>query len=914
MRLIFSLILFLTSSSLFAEEIREIKIVPKSESDFVRSVLPKKEGEEWLEEDLSLARKFLEATNRYDQISFQESDSGILRIRVYPKVYIEEFKWVEDEPYSSDSVLSRCVRRNEEVDLTEERINEISSCILEQVRGRGYLDARAFVYVEGQTLNVNLIQGDQYQVDSVEFEGHSAVSEAYLRWKLENEEAKPFQPFKIVEDVEYIRGLYLSRGFYQAQVYQPTIQINPQSLSVDIRWKIEEGMQTDFVFKGAYQSRAHIDELQERSEQIPEWFVDEIVEDIRSEVVAEGYLEAEVQTKIETPRDQYQRVTISVDRGPQYRLLSPDWIGLNDEDAVKNVYQKILRLRPGRYFNEEEFREIFKTDFYQRLIKEGYLNAKVRTLEFSIDPETYRVLPIIYMNEGPVIRIRTRHFEGINETIADLDSFSELQRLTDMGRVYDPISIDEVLQSLQQEMREVGYLDAEIDKKLEQKRRGNVVRIMFSRGPRYKIKEVLIRGLRRTKFHVIQRELLFEKGDFYDLETINDTTSQILRLGLARSVEISVFEKKPEDGVVYLVVDILEASRFRFEIGPGFGTVDGLRGVFRATYANIAGTGRRLNFYSKASRRLEGQRAPENVIGDDIETLPFIERRFTLEYFEPQIFNIPIDGRITLSHRKISRRQFSELVNSVSFSADWRINRYFDYSPEYKIEYTNPFNVTEASETVAVDDTGATRLHSLGQEIRFHWLDDNFTPTEGLRGLVKYEIFDTKLGGNLNFWLLNVKQTVFYPLTTFPGKKRPMGLAISANAGFSDAYASTPEVPVQKRFRVGGEDTVRGYPQDGIQPVDRNGDPLRNGGRSRFYFRSELNIPVFGGVDLLGFFDGGNIYRTNQDFDPTDLRYGVGSGIRFNTPVGPVKFGYAFVVQPRPNEDIGQIYFGVGPL
>ncbi|MBN8554620.1 MAG: BamA/TamA family outer membrane protein, partial [Deltaproteobacteria bacterium] len=75
-----------------------------------------------------------------------------------------------------------------------------------------------------------------------------------------------------------------------------------------------------------------------------------------------------------------------------------------------------------------------------------------------------------------------------------------------------------------------------------------------------------------------------------------------------------------------------------------------------------------------------------------------------------------------------------------------------------------------------------------------------------------------------------------------------------------------------------------------------------------------LHIPLFYGIDLLGFFDGGNVYRSNRQFHPWDLRYGAGPGFQWNTPVGPLKFGYGFILGRRDGEPLGHFYFGVGPI
>jgi outer membrane protein insertion porin family len=140
-----------------------------------------------------------------------------------------------------------------------------------------------------------------------------------------------------------------------------------------------------------------------------------------------------------------------------------------------------------------------------------------------------------------------------------------------------------------------------------------------------------------------------------------------------------------------------------------------------------------------------------------------------------------------------------------------------------------------------------------------------------------------------------------------------MGFALNVGASFAESYWTSHEVPFEKRSQIGGENSVRGYSQGSINPKDKNGN-VQQGGNAYFFFQTEVHFPVAFGMDLLGFFDGGNAFLTNKDFRPWKLRYGAGPGLRWNTPVGPLKLGYGFTLFPRTGEPVGQVYIGVGAI
>ncbi|PIR22024.1 MAG: hypothetical protein COV44_10155 [Deltaproteobacteria bacterium CG11_big_fil_rev_8_21_14_0_20_45_16] len=913
--IVFFLVVFLECPS-WARPIKEIVVSPESDRHYVIPTLPFKIHEEWKAEYQALAKRLLEASQRYDSVSVDwDEPLGLVRIDLVPLQFFEEISWVGDKPPNRSEIKRLCLRADEDINLSQERINQITQCLTEQIRGLGYLDAQVLIYPEDQTLKIESLIKRKYRIESIEFDGNESFPSRRLSDQLSNRAGSVFEPYQLVEDTNSLARYYRKKGYFLVQVYQPTIQVKPSLQNVSLSWKIQEGTKTVFEMLGNYRNRRHIKKLMEQNESPPDWFVDEVVSDIRRYLMDRGYLRVQVEAKAKNINDNSQLVQIFTDRGKQFILEAPNWIGLNDTKQVQKIYNKVPKLRPGKIFNEEDYKRRFEEQFFEELVRAGYLDVHVRTLEFSIDEKRGLVQPMVYMNEGEKVRSVSFSISGVPKEMEGSIELHDLKKVYRTGAGYNPLRAKEAQDQLILAMKNIGYLDAELGEERRIVEGGYHFEIEIKAGIRYQIDQIIIRGIEKTKIHVIQRELYVHQGDFYSQTDVNDSQAKILSLGIARSVDIRVLEKFPEEGNLILVVEILEAARYRFEIGPGYGTSDGVRGILRATYANIGGEGRRLNFYSKANREIKESTLPDPamILGGDIEEEPFIERKLTLEYFEPALAGTQLDGRIALSHKKEARRDFAILSNAASFIIDWRVTRRWTLSPEYSIEYSNPFNVTLASETRSVDSSAPKRLHSLSHSLFGSYVDDPFSPSEGVRSLLRFELFDSHLGGNYNFWLASTKQDFFYPLIRM-SKKDNVGLALSLNAGFSEAYSNTSDVPVEKRFRVGGEGSVRGYPEDSIQPVDSNGEALRNGGKSLFFFRTELNIPILSSVDLLGFLDGGNIYESNSEFRPWELRYGIGSGLRFNTLVGPVKIGYAFILGRKPGEEVGQIYFGVGPL
>jgi len=927
------LFIFLVFLSLFPAEklmassvkIKAIEVSPESEEAYVRGTLPFSAGVEWKPSLGELAEKFLRSIQRFKEISVDwKPDSATLYVRVEPIRFIENVKWSKDKPQGESGIRLACLRAEEDDAMTQERISQISTCVVERLRVNGLLDAQAFAYSEGSTLFLEVNQGKAYQVEDVQIIGLNSISSSYIHNRIRNKSGKAYKPLDLAADTKNILSDYLSSGFYQVKVSDPTVVVQPAKRTVRISWKIQEGRRYEIRFEGGYTSRRPIERILDLKESSPDWFLDEIQERIRQDLLGKGYLDVSVTQESIRLRGGTNRIIFATQKGRQYWLSSPLWVGLRDPEKIQKIYRSISKIQADHRYSEEEFRRIFEDSFFPALIENGFQDVRVKSLEFSVDRKSFTVQPVIYMDEGPRRVIQSVEILGLPSEYSKSYEAEDLAYLLRKSNSFDAIKADEKLKVLLQNLRQNGYLDVLGD--LDWNASTKSVRVNITLGPRYRIEDAIVRGLVRTQLSVIRKQFRFSPGEYFSQTKLNDTTAEILRLGLARSIDIQVFEKDSTTQKVYLLIEISEAARFRFEIGPGFGTSDGLRGVAKGTYSNIAGTGRRLTVYAKASRRLKTKRVPEGVIGVDnigdivdpeqVKRTPFLERRMTIEYFEPNFVRRTIDGRVVLKHELLSRRQYGVENYSIASLLDWRPYRFLTYTPSYKIEYSDPFNIQIANLTRRFDDTGPSRLHSTGHRFLFNFVDDTFNPSRGLRLDNSFDLYNKFFGSDKNFWVGLAEQTLYLQILKI-SRKSSVGFALSLNTGFSSEFSDTPAIPVDKRFRLGGEASVRGFAEDGVQPLDRSGNALTNGGKSIFYFRSELNVPLFGWVDLLSFFDGGTLYQSNSDYRPWDLvalRYGAGAGLRLNTPVGPVKFGYAFVLDRKPGEDMGQIYFGVGPL
>lgn len=932
-RLTFILIFFLFGASVRAMEVvQRIEVVPEDQRALVLSTIPFQEGGIFDSKLLDVSKRLLLATDRFEQADIVFSDvDKVLRVTTVPKLYFDEINWTGDAVDRQREIQKFCIQSDEPQGLSQERISQITRCIAGELNGEGYLDALVLLQSNDAVLTVDVRLNDLYHVESLEFTGMKKIVESAFLKHLVNQRGEIFQPLKLDQDTKEILRAYLKEGYYFTEVFKAYVNVDPVGKKVSLQWRIKESQKVKVSFSGDYSSDKLLQAIVERDETFPKWFLEEVIDQIETDFKSKGYLSVSIipSRNKETLPDssEVEYIDVLVKEGPKFLLTDPEWVGISDLRTIQKYYGSVDGVQPGIPFDETAFRKAITDDFTNLLMSKGYLDLQVRSIDFVIDQQKSRVRPVIYLNEGDSYRISEFAVEGLPDEWKSSQEFKDLKKSLKNGDVYDYAKVVNAQNELSRILMEDGFLDVQIQRTLKKSDRGRLSIIMtFNLGPRYRVAKVLLKGTVKTDYDMLRREILIQPGELYLEERVRDTVDYILRLGLARSVDVRVLEKDVQSGTVYVLVEVNEGARFRFEMGPGYGTVDGVRGVFKGTYANIAGTGRRLTVTAKANRKLEDSGLPQDDPANGIEYLhkkerPFIERRITVEYFEPSLFHFPVDGRLIYTNMKISQRKLDLFKNTFTGAVDYRFNRRLIFSTHYNLEFSNPFNVLKGANS-STADPDFKMLTALGEVITIDYLDDSFSPIKGYKTRVGIDVYDKFLGGEANFWQVTLKQDFYRPIWILQ-KGRVFSFVLSLNAGFSAPYRKefgdpkTQVIPVEKRFFLGGENSVRGFKEQAINPADDSSGILV-GGNSYVYYQTEFYVPLLWGVDFLTFADAGNLFRYNSDWRPFDLRYTAGPGFRWNTPVGPLKIGYGFILdRKRINgkiEPVGQFYFGVGPI
>jgi outer membrane protein assembly factor BamA len=214
--------------------------------------------------------------------------------------------------------------------------------------------------------------------------------------------------------------------------------------------------------------------------------------------------------------------------------------------------------------------------------------------------------------------------------------------------------------------------------------------------------------------------------------------------------------------------------------------------------------------------------------------------------------------------------------------------------------------VSVTADGIAASDLGLTDyyVNSVGLSFIFDPREKTKNaarPARGIRMEASGELASTALGSTISFLRGTVGASYYLPIKTTM-------LAFGAHGGIVHPLDGGG-LPIDERFFNGGSSTVRSFAERDLGSRDASGNPL--GGETFTVFNAEYTFPIYGDLDGAVFADAGSIGRQVQD-GIGELRYGIGSGLRYNLPIGPLRLDYGYNPTRKEGEAVGAVHFSFG--
>lgn len=550
----------------------------------------------------------------------------------------------------------------------------------------------------------------------------------------------------------------------------------------------------------------------------------------------------------------------------------------------------------------------------------GYPDAEVRVdgIEYLENDRFADVT--IRVTEGEPIRVGSVSFSGT--LIIDE---AELRKglLLKPGSPYNASLLRTDVFHIRGEYFDLGYLGVVIaDSTRAVDRRVDIV-FIIDPGEPLNVGAIVVEGNRLVRLGVIEAEIELETGDVCRFERVVKTQRNLFETGLFNVVDVLPENVDPVARTVDIRVRVRERKGSWIETGFGVGNVLGSRVFAEWGTRNLFGTGRTL--------RLKAQYAYDLFGGDEIDVNNFaIENtyyRYDAVYQQRRLFGIKLNSGINAYIE--DDRTVPDLEIETRGTAFGVAHNFGRPRPDfgYDTELVASFSIESITRRQLGLPEEKSRSNILGLALSRDTRDFVLNPSRGEYRLVATNVAGGILGGKNDFYTVTATEQRYHP-------RRAAVFAWRARVGYGAFYGRSNEVPVEDRYYLGGSNSVRGYGEASLGPrTNEGGESVVDGGEFMMLANVEFRypLPYFGRWNFGGtfFVDGGNVwarvsdvsasdFRLTSDVSATevdDFRYGIGLGLRYNTPIGPIRVDYGFPLKPDAvSGENGTFYLSLGQI
>ena len=426
------------------------------------------------------------------------------------------------------------------------------------------------------------------------------------------------------------------------------------------------------------------------------------------------------------------------------------------------------------------------------------------------------------------------------------------------------------------------------------------VKVSIKEGRLAYINKIKIQGNAHTRDIVVRRELRMYPGDQFDGAKLRLSKQRLKDLGYFEDVGYDIEDTDKAD-LKDLVVQVKESKTGSFSFGGGYSTVDNLVGFVEVEQKNFDISNWSTFTGGGQDVRLRAQ------IGS-------FQRNFLLSFTEPWLFDHPISAGFDLYYtQNFKDSSTGYAYDQKTTGGDLRLGKSFNdhlsVGSVYRLENINISNLDTNVSAALAEQAGSSLVSSLGFSVTNDYRDSRLSPTKGWEITNNADIAGGPLGGNKNFYRLQTSGEYFYPIRIHDVTTV---IEVSGRTGIVQAYPNTPDVPIFERYFTGGQDSIRGYDERTVGPLDPNTNDAI-GGEALLLGSVEYTVPIIEIIKGAVFFDTGNVWDKVKNYGTGGLKSGTGFGLRVKTPIGPIKLDYGIpldTVQGQGKKS-GKFYFSV---
>ena len=760
--------------------------------------------------------------------------------------------------------------------------------------------SQTFYYLDGQELeNVDgamdkIIKdilgytGRSFLIASIAPEGNSRIDSGAILRNISSRAGDIYETEQLRNDMKNV----FKMGYFDDVILRVDDTERGKAVIFEVKEKPVIGQVT---FRG--QDELKEDAIKEVISVIPNTILNpqkirEAVDNIKSLYKSKGFYNTEVTPELTYPKADRVNIEFAIQEGEKVFIKDIRFAG--NESFKESELKKVMGTKEKgwlSWFTDSGVlkREILDQDtaritsFYHH---HGYIEANVGVPEITQDGEWLHIT--IAISEGTRYRVGTIELTG--DIIGTKDDLLHLLKIRNEEYLSRNILREDILR-LNDFYAENGYAFAEATPQISTNKEEKLVDIVIdlNKGELVYVNRITIKGNTRTRDKVIRRELLIREKGVFDSKALRLSHQRLQRLDFFEDVSITP-EPTPDKTKMDLVIEVKEKPTGAFSVGAGYSSVDSLMFMAEISQNNFMGRGQRL--------ALAG-----NISGTSA--------RYNLSFIEPHFYDSQLMLGFDLYNWEREYDTYTRESRGGAVRFGYPVWELWNSSFSYGYDDTNLSDVdldNAAPSIIASIDIHVTSYvtFNLSRDTR----NNLYTTTSGSENLIHTKYAGGILSGDSQFTKVDGSTSWFFP--GFFIDETAFHIQLSAGQVWENEDGKLPDY---EKFYLGGINSIRGFQTRsiGVKYSDpETGVEYTVGGKIMWFTNLEYHFPIVkaGGLRGLVFYDAGNVYDDNWDFN--EIKQSVGAGLRWLSPMGPMRLEWGYVINPEPDEDSSNWEFSMG--